>query len=181
MSSSADSATASPSPVEDQPARRGGPKTPAGKAASSRNATTHGIFSTLPIIPGVERPEDWETLRARVRIELQPEGVIEESLAEHLAHLLWRRQRVWRYATAVAAREEANPDADPLSGSHADNRVIRYENHLTRQIHSTRKHFDTLQRARRGEMDSLTRLDRAARAYAPVFNDPDAAGWDQER
>ena len=181
MSSSAASPATSSSPIEDQPTRRGGPKTPEGKAASSRNAITHGVFSSLPIIPGVERPEDWEALRARVRIDLKPEGAIEESLADHVAHLLWRRQRVWRYATAVAARAEANPDDDPLAADRADYRVIRYEAHLTRQLHTTLNRLAALQRARRGEMDSLTRLGRVSRIYSPVFNDPDSASWNQER
>src|SRR5438093_1161690 len=41
----------------------GGPNTPAGKAISARNGTTHGVFSALPVLPGVEREEDWELHR----------------------------------------------------------------------------------------------------------------------
>jgi hypothetical protein len=36
-----------------------GPRTPQGKAVSSRNNTRHGLRSTTPVIPRLESPEAW--------------------------------------------------------------------------------------------------------------------------
>ncbi len=44
-----------------QNGKKGGPKTPRGKAASSMNRLTHGARSECVIIPG-ENPEEYEAL-----------------------------------------------------------------------------------------------------------------------
>ncbi|MCI0455830.1 MAG: hypothetical protein L0Z62_02460 [Gemmataceae bacterium] len=80
-----------------------GPKTLEGKAASSRNALRHGIASALPVVPGLERPEDWEIHRAGILQSLSPVGALEEAFAERVALCSWRLQRVARYETAVTA------------------------------------------------------------------------------
>ena len=45
-----------------KPAGSGGPRSPEGKAKSSKNATKAGIFSKSPVL-GDERPKDWQALR----------------------------------------------------------------------------------------------------------------------
>jgi hypothetical protein len=80
-----------------------GPTTSAGKARSSRNALHHGAFSTLPVVPGLERNEDWEAHRAGIFNSLIPVGVLEEALAERVATCLWRLNRIHRYETAVTS------------------------------------------------------------------------------
>jgi hypothetical protein len=84
---------------------RGGPKTARGKASSSRNATTHGLRSLSPVLPGLEREQDWQAYRAGVFRNLAPVGEFETALAERITLLLWRLRRVARYeaATAVAS------------------------------------------------------------------------------
>jgi hypothetical protein len=100
--------------------RSTGPLSAAGKAIVARNATKHGAFSALPVIPGVERPEDWDAHRAGVVQSLAPVGLLETSLAERAASLLWRLQRVARFevcAIAVGLEEAADPPApDPFAG-----------------------------------------------------------------
>src|SRR5262245_63946044 len=98
-----------------------GPKTVEGKAIVSRNATRHGIFAAVPVIPG-ECPQTWEAHRSGVVESLTPVGLLEVNLAERAALLLWRLQRLARYeAETVAAAMEPvalpslpSPD-DPLS------------------------------------------------------------------
>jgi hypothetical protein len=80
-----------------------GPTTSAGKARSSRNALHHGAFSTLPVVPGLERNEDWEAHRAGIFTSLIPVGVLEEALAVRVAICLWRLNRIHRYETAVTS------------------------------------------------------------------------------
>src|SRR5262249_27432121 len=80
-----------------------GPTTPKGKAQSSKNALRHGVYSALPVVPGLEWSEDWETHRFGILQSLAPEGMLEEALAERVALCFWRLNRVHRYETAITA------------------------------------------------------------------------------
>ena len=51
----------------------GGPKTQAGKEVARWNATRHGIRSPAPVVPGLEKAEDWEEHRDGVLESLSPE------------------------------------------------------------------------------------------------------------
>jgi hypothetical protein len=74
-----------------------GPRTAAGKAAVSQNAVKHGLFSQEPVVKDVESPEEWERHREGIISSLSPIGVLEETLAERAALLLWRLARVARF------------------------------------------------------------------------------------
>ena len=74
-----------------------GPKTEEGKSVVRLNAVQHGVLSTTPVIPDLEREEDWEAHRAGVVASLALQGYLEETLAERIALLLWRLRRVARY------------------------------------------------------------------------------------
>jgi hypothetical protein len=82
-----------------------GPKTPARKAVSSKNALRHGIFSRLKVLPDVERPEDWEAHVEAVLEDLRPAGYVETTLVERVALILWRLGRVARYERETTALE----------------------------------------------------------------------------
>jgi hypothetical protein len=90
----------------------GGPKTEEGKEVVRWNATSHGIRSPAPVIPGVEKKEDWEEHRDGVLESLSPEGHLEFVLAERVALLSWRLHRVTRYETESIAliQEKAEDD-----------------------------------------------------------------------
>jgi hypothetical protein len=79
---------------------KGGPATQEGKEVVRWNATRHGIRSPAPVVPGVEKAEDWENHRGGILESLQPEGHLEEVLAERVALLSWRLNRVTRYETS---------------------------------------------------------------------------------
>jgi hypothetical protein len=96
--------TSSPAKIEAnrRNARRStGPITPMGKARSSKNALRHGVYSSMPVVAGLEWHEDWETHRAGILKSLAPEGTLEEALAERVALCFWRLNRVHRYETAI--------------------------------------------------------------------------------
>jgi hypothetical protein len=61
-----------------------GPRTEEGKAIVARNAARHGIFASVPVIPG-ESAEEWEAHRAGVVDSLGPVGLLEVNLAERAA------------------------------------------------------------------------------------------------
>ena len=82
---------------------KGGPVTQEGKKVVRWNATRHGIRSPAPVVPGMEKKEDWEEHRDGVLESLRPEGHLEFVLAERVALLLWRLHRVTRYETETIA------------------------------------------------------------------------------
>ena len=83
------------------------PKSNVGAALTAFNAVQHGLTAQAPVIPGVESPEEWEAHRAAMLDALQPQGHFELRLAERIASLDWRLQRVARYeCQAVAASRE---------------------------------------------------------------------------
>jgi hypothetical protein len=61
------------------------------------NASTHGILSPQPVVNAYEKPEDWEGHRAAIVDSLSPEGGMEQVLAERVAILSWRLNRVVLY------------------------------------------------------------------------------------
>jgi hypothetical protein len=90
----------------------GGPNTREGKEVARWNATSHGIRSPAPVVPGVENQEDWEEHRDGVIESLSPIGQLEEVLAERVALLSWRLHRITRYETESIAlfQEKAEDD-----------------------------------------------------------------------
>jgi hypothetical protein len=100
-----------------------GPTTANGKAAAARNATRHGIFAAVPVLTAAgETTEEWERHRVGVFDSLAPVGLLEATLAERVALLLWRLARVVRYEAAVTAAglEEADQPSAPSPSGSAD-------------------------------------------------------------
>jgi hypothetical protein len=90
----------------------GGPVTEEGKEIVRWNATRHGIRSPAPVIPGVERKEDWEEHRDGILESLQPARHLELVLAERVALLSWRLYRVTRYETVTIALSQEKMEDD---------------------------------------------------------------------
>jgi hypothetical protein len=70
--------------------RSTGPRTPEGKAISSRNALSHGAYADDDTILATAADTYLDDLRAH----FQPANALEESLVEHLAVLAGRRKRL---------------------------------------------------------------------------------------
>jgi hypothetical protein len=93
------------------PIVRGGPRTQKGKEVARWNATSHGISSPAPVVPGLERDEDWQEYREAILEHYAPGGPVEHELAERVAVLTWRLRRVTRYeAQAIAISQEKVED-----------------------------------------------------------------------
>lgn len=144
-----------------------GPKTEAGRAAVRLNPIKHGVLSQTPVIPLVEKAEDWERLRAGIFEYFDVQGMMEEALADQIAFLIWRRYRVVRFETESIARyleevprdygrrrvaagmagEEVTPEAVEemdamlsarlLPGSETAEKVMRYETRIHRFLLQT--------------------------------------------
>ena len=72
-----------------------GPKSEAGKAASSRNRLSHGFASSATIIPG-EDPEEFKALLADLTAEYQPATPTEQILVEKMTQNQWLSLRAFR-------------------------------------------------------------------------------------
>ena len=94
------------------PKKHGGPKTDRGKAIVRYNAVKHGITSESPVIPVVENEDDWLALRDSIFQSIQPQGGLEEALAERVAVLLWRLMRIVRYERESVANAQARVGKD---------------------------------------------------------------------
>jgi len=79
--------------------RGGGPKTAAGKAVVARNPIKHGVLAQTPVLPLVEREEDWLELRRDVFEFFELEGPLLESLGDRAAMIIWRLYRAARFET----------------------------------------------------------------------------------
>lgn len=75
----------------------GGPRTARGKAVVRLNPLKHGVLSQTPVIPLVEKEEDWERLRSGIFEYLDAQGALEAALADRIAGILWRLYRVVRF------------------------------------------------------------------------------------
>jgi hypothetical protein len=131
---------------------RGGPATQEGKEVVKWNATRHGIRSPAPVIPGIEKAEDWEEHRAGILESLLPEGHLELVLAERVALLSWRLNRVTRYETETIALSQEKIEDDladkrrfgsyVLGPSHPED--VRSALHDARRVQRVIKQFPKL-------------------------------------
>ena len=87
--------------------RSTGPRTEAGKLASSRNALKHGLSTGTTLIPG-EDGNELEALRDALRREHQPSDATEQILVDQLAQSHWLLQRAIRFQNECFAADGVN-------------------------------------------------------------------------
>ena len=81
-----------------------GPTSVEGKREVSANRITHGILSTKLLLAG-ESSQDYQSLLNDLQVQLRPVGVLELSLVEKVAVILWRQRRLVGAETAVIELE----------------------------------------------------------------------------
>ena len=92
-----------------------GPKTPEGKAASARNAATHGLSSAFKVLEH-EDAGAFADLCDEIAGEFAPKTGHELFLVRQMAESRWRLERSRRYETLALERllreaDETNPEA----------------------------------------------------------------------
>jgi hypothetical protein len=121
---------------------KGGPRTQAGKAASSKNSFKHGLASGRILIEG-EDPAAFEALVADLEADYQPATETEALLVHDLAKFHWLADRAIRLqAEAFAA--SAWPEM-PASL----NVLIRYQTTNQRAFQTTLKSLQAIQKERK--------------------------------
>ena len=100
--------------AEQNAKSRGGPQTPQGKAASSRNAVKHSLSGQAIAVTGEDAHVYEETLRD-LRTDHRPRTAIEDQCIEMMAHAYWKTNRcarleksLWELATAEATAETSS-------------------------------------------------------------------------
>lgn len=122
---------------------RGGPKTPGGKARSSKNARKEGLFSRELPITEVDRPL-YEKIRADLRRQLRPDTPVKEIAFENIVACLWRcvlasrvegkRMNALLADEAAAQAEDAGPDLNTISWFGASRMALNTANRLLTRI-----------------------------------------------
>ena len=133
-----------------------GPKTPAGKARSSKNALTHGIYAGIPLLPG-ENDEQLSQLADDIAAALRPTDAIEVTIVERIIvgsirqirlreaeaaklrismsdHVLAERiSEFFRHPHAVRSRSEHLSKETEESYQYFKAVVDEYDNYITKQ------------------------------------------------
>ncbi len=143
--------------------RKPGPKTLAGKARSSRNATTHGFFSSQVLLEG-EDPAELDAHLARVHAYFNPVGDLEALLVDRIAAGMWRFRRALMIESATMDKTYADvlPLDDSLPAAVREQRALicsvnnawldnthRYAISIERQTYRAIKELKAIQASRR--------------------------------
>jgi hypothetical protein len=90
-----------------------GPRTPEGLSASSKNATTNGLYATHDFIrPGEEHL--YEELNASLFHDLAPIGMLECNLVDEIRRTMWRLRRCGLVEESFAALGAPADTPDPM-------------------------------------------------------------------
>ena len=127
-----------------------GPRTEAGKAASSQNATRHGLTSMKPVVTETDRPE-FEALEAHLRFSLAPTGFLQELTYSRILISAWNMQRVLTLETALL---EHSLGEDPLSNPDTEKQAALYQRYYARFEGSYRANLRELERLQRLQLTS---------------------------
>ena len=134
-----------------------GPRTPEGKARSSKNALKHGLLSQDAVIPG-EDPAEFDRHLTLYEDTYLPHNCIERELVRQIADAAWRMRRLSRIETTIIRaaiertrtfQETVCPDrmreghegdlqllgSSMYSGTQFLSQLARYDGHLNRRFH----------------------------------------------
>ena len=130
-----------PAPSETD-SRSTGPRTEAGKAASSQNALRHGLASGALLIPG-EDPAEFESLLNGLLADWEPETNTERLLIHNMAKHQWLIDRAIRLQGEVLT---ASPCPTVLPASFAV--LLRYQTTNERAYYRAQKSLEDWQMGR---------------------------------
>jgi hypothetical protein len=141
-----------------------GPATSAGKAASSQNATTHGLYAKTTVLAS-ESQADFDELREAFFERFLPADLVELELLDGMVKTRWLIRRLDRIITTAldfevdrcipqVSKEIANPDADAFQ--------LRAHEVLTdnRRLEAWTRMQERLERKFDRHLRNLTRLQK---------------------
>ena len=166
-----------------------GPRTPEGKARSSKNALKHGLLSTDAVLPG-EDPEEFDRQLNALEDWALPRNPLEREICRQIVDAQWRMQRLSRIETAIitakirhARRRDEQSKSDGLEpGREAQNKLLgsamlghtqsvvqlsRYDAHLTRRFYRSVELLTKIRRDQRKAREALNQGDDGFDVYSP--------------
>ena len=138
-----------------------GPTSPAGKAASSKNATKHGLTNLNPVVTEADRPV-YEALRENLFYALRPAGYLQALTFQRLVNAAWNMERCQKLEIELM---ESVDGVDPLGHPEAMKTAALYQRYYLR--------FEGAYRANLREMERLQRLQIVQDVY---FGDSNKIG-----
>ena len=141
-----------------------GPKSDAGKLASSRNSLRHGLTAKKVVIPGEDAAE-YDALRQELHADFAPANTAEATLVDQIAEHTWRLQRVRRAETAAFEGFMRNKKHTDFVVAFAMNdsmsmleKIRRYEVTIERSYHRAVDQLRKLQKERRHQEKEASKL-----------------------
>jgi hypothetical protein len=159
-----------------------GPRTPEGKARSSRNATTHGIFCHDMVLPD-EDPKEFESYRIPLLRGLEPRNGLEQELAEQVVSLGWKLRRLRRIENAILEERMKPTDEAPdgLSSIHVLAQMFMEEDPALERLAKHERRLQSTMNQLIGRLKQCQKMcehgilhDHAAKLIN--FQDPERAG-----
>jgi len=131
-----------------------GPRTEEGKATSSLNGITLGLFTRRDFIRPAEE-SDYARLQADLERELAPVGTLENTLVEEIRRATWRLRRCGQVEAGLLLRLNDNPTfiMDPMETNEGgtlriQNSVDRARSQAHRLLHKSTAELRKLQAER---------------------------------
>jgi hypothetical protein len=131
-----------------------GPKTDEGKAKSSKNSITHGIFVTK-LLDGAtpETVTEIQELATSLREHYEPQGVLEEMLVQKIVI------ETARYGRIVALEHHPEPDRPLMYSLVCLDHTSRYSTATSRALYKAIEELERLQAARKAREGSASSSD----------------------
>ncbi len=142
-----------------------GPASPEGKLASSQNARKHGLSSRYLALSDDERPL-FEQLESDLRREINPQGILQESLFRELAAAVWKRDIVNRLLAAAPSSESLFSEEIP---DHL-RKLLRHKTDQDRAFNRSLRQIRELQRGERLRVAATKQSQSTQPAPAPSPN-----------
>jgi len=138
-----------------------GPRTEEGKANSSLNGITLGLFTRRDFIRPAEE-SDYAKLQSDLERELAPVGVLENTLVEEIRRATWRLRRCGEVEANLLLRLNDNPiyindpmEAFDRNAHRIQNSVDRARSQAHRLLHKSTAELRKLQTERRQNPEAL--------------------------
>jgi hypothetical protein len=135
-----------------------GPKTPAGKAASSMNALRHGLRARTVVLPN-EKQADFDEMLLALQNQFQPQNPTEQHLVDQAAIAQWKLVRAETYEAEAA---EAHPEIDARIATFS--RMTLVTARLDRAFNKACRELERLQAARQAPLEQTEKMPKSQKS-----------------
>jgi len=154
-----------------------GPVTSAGKLRVSRNAVSHGLYSSGDFV----RPDEHDLYAefcAGFQADLKPRGAIEQTLSAEIIHAAWRLRRCSVMEAGMSPTEDFQLDPLTEKTQQAIDRARAAAHRILHRAMSELRRIQSERRLRKPEESEITIQTQSAPPHAPSIgrNSPCSCG-----